>query len=223
MFDEVVNSNNKQTEIVSLGNWRLTGILLKEWGIKSASYPFDWMVSCMENITHVIKDDFKEFLNVKNYVAGRSNDVKNIFYFDKTVSKFNWGPVKMPTDHIHHNLLKDEDYEYLKRCVARFNNLSMVYNKIVFVMIQPLYLSTAIPTKDEYIDLYNVLLSKFGDKIKLLVFNISSRNNTIFKEDIINKNLILYELDSNIHRKLTDRYDDKGSKKFLELVIQHSN
>ena len=90
-------------------------------------------------------------------------------------------------------------------------------------MIQPIYLSTEIPTKDMYLDLYNVLLTKFGGKIKLLVFNIPNRNNSIFKEDIINENLILYELVSNIHRTVTDRYDDKGKQKFLELVIQNSN
>jgi hypothetical protein len=49
------------TVYISLGNYCLTSMLFKENNIKLESYPFDWMISCIENITDVFNDNLQIF------------------------------------------------------------------------------------------------------------------------------------------------------------------
>jgi len=113
MFTEELNNDINHTAVVSLGNYCLTASILKDAKIKIVSHPFDWMVSCINNITNIVNDDFKQFLNKENYINLPSFDgTQNTFYIEKTKQLFN-----NEIDHQHHNLLKDEDYNYLTRCV----------------------------------------------------------------------------------------------------------
>jgi len=75
-----------------------------------------------------------------------------------------------------------------------------------------------------YKKLYEILTSKFKNKVKLFIFNIKKYNNNIFREDIISSNLIVYELDSNIIKGKygMDSYDNKGIQKFLEIINSDS-
>lgn len=50
-------------EKVSIGENCNSAWYLKETGNKNASYPYDWIFSSGEIVTHTIKDDFKSFLN----------------------------------------------------------------------------------------------------------------------------------------------------------------
>ena len=172
------NDNENDKMIVSLGNYCITSMILKENNLKNTSYPFDWMISTIDNIIHVINDNFNEFLNRKNYLeVDNVLSTKNVFYFENTSSMFKG----IKIDHPHHNLLSNQnDYNYLKRCVDRFHDLNK-YNKIIFVMIQPLYLSPMIDlNKKLIIELYEILKNKFGDKIKLLIFTINKIDNSIY-------------------------------------------
>lgn len=224
MLNETYNIKiNTQKEIVSLGNWCLTGMILKDANLKHSSYPFDWMCSHIKNIIHVIQDDFKEFLNKNNYSLSKNNRTRNNFYFNTTKKLF--GVKTKDVDHQHHNLC-GKDYDYMTRCVDRFNNLNK-YKEVTFVMIQPLYLIKKIEQLDEnnlYKKLYEILTSKFKNKVKLFIFNIKKYNNNIFREDIISSNLIVYELDSNIIKGKygMDSYDNKGIQKFLEIINSDS-
>lgn len=223
MFNETYNIKiNTKKEIVSLGNWCLTGMILKDANLKHCSYPFDWMCSHIKNIIHTIEDDFKEFLNKNNYSLNKKNRTRNNFYFNTTRKLF--GKKIKDVDHQHHNLC-GKDYDYITRCVDRFKNLNK-YEEVTFVMIQPLYLIKKIEHEDENDlceKLYEILTSKFKNKVKLLVFNIKKYNNNIFREDILSSNLIVYELDSNIIKGKygMDSYDNKGVKKFLEIINNH--
>jgi len=54
-------------QIISLGYRCSSSGILKSLGLKTESYPFDWLVSRLPIIEHCIKTDFKHFLNVDNY------------------------------------------------------------------------------------------------------------------------------------------------------------
>lgn len=95
------------------------------------------MVSCIDNVCHSITDSFFQFLCKDNYKY--INDrTKNSYYYNNTLKLF---PIEMQKeyDHQHHNFSIQDHYDYIRRCVNRFNELEK-YNKIIFVMIQPLYL-----------------------------------------------------------------------------------
>ena len=51
----------------SVGHRCSSAQLLKDLKIKTESHPFDWIVSKLETIEHCILDNFKEYLNLKNY------------------------------------------------------------------------------------------------------------------------------------------------------------
>lgn len=53
--------------VFSLGYRCSSSGILKSLGLKTESYPFDWMVSRLPIIEHCIQNDFKEFLDPNNY------------------------------------------------------------------------------------------------------------------------------------------------------------
>jgi len=86
-------------------------------------------------------------------------------------------------------------------------------------MIQPLYLSNLHINDKVYNELYETLFNKFGCNIKLLIFNITHKDNKIYNENKINDNFFIYELKSNMCLGDCSMmwYDKEGIKKFLEL------
>lgn len=217
MFNcDIENNNNDEKIYISLGNYCLTSMLLKENNLKNVSFPFDWMVSCIDNIIDIFEDNYIEFLNKNNYESF-NNQTKNNYYINNTKKLFN----NLDFDHQHHNLLEINDYEYLKRCVERINNIDL-NKKIIFIMIQPLYLNNILVENNKIIKLYNILLNKYGNKIKLIIFNITSKNNNIYKEEYLNENLVTIELDTNmiIGNYGMMYFDQNGISKFLKIITE---
>ena len=54
-------------QILSLGYRCSSAGIIKSLGLKTESYPFDWLVSRLPIIEHCIQTDFLEFLNPDNY------------------------------------------------------------------------------------------------------------------------------------------------------------
>ena len=67
-------------QIFSLGYRCSSAGILKYLGVKSESYPFDWLVSRLPIVEHCIQTDFKEFLNPDNYkcIAGVTNHYSSL-------------------------------------------------------------------------------------------------------------------------------------------------
>lgn len=191
-------------------------MLLKTNGLKTESHPFDWMVSCLENVVHILKTDFVHFLDKTNYKQ-LGNGTQNTFYFDKTHKLF----PDIGMDHQHHNMHSESDYNYIIRCVDRFKKLHR-FDEIVFVMVRPLYRGKEDANRDLVIVLFDLLENMFGPKIKMHVFNITSRNNTCYKEDRVKSGLFIYELATAIVQGPCGMqyFDDEGQKKFVELITQ---
>jgi len=223
MFDDKecnhANNNNNNKFFISLGNYCLSSMLLKENNIKHDSYPFDWMVNCIDTVHHCIENNFSHFLNKENYL-NIDNKTQNKIYFEETNKLFG----NLKTDHQHHNLLDNKDYEYLTRCVERFNNLDKSDKELVFVMIQPLYLNKTFNQYEEnkikIKNLFNILKLKFKNNIKLIIFTIKNEDNQTYKEEIIYKNLKIIELDSKMVKGNYGMmyFDKNGIKKFLEII-----
>ncbi len=207
-----------QCPVVSLGNYCLTSMILKDNGIKAQSYPYDWMVSCIENVHHGIQDSFSEFLRKSNYqsVAGKT---RNTFYYKHTQNLF---PSDMLAgrDHQHHDLSSDDGYAYIGRCVARFRGLDK-HKAVVFVMIQPLYLKSRGSNDQDVQALYNLLAGRLpGTRIVLLVFNIVRAVNESYREVELDGDCYVYELESAMGKGRFGMmwYDSRGIGKFLEIV-----
>jgi hypothetical protein len=216
--NNVINDHKNDSKIyVSLGNYCLTSMIFKYHNIKVESFPFDWMVTKIDNVTNIINDNFKEFLNVYNYTKIQKGTRNNVYY-NNTNTLFNFQFDS--GDHQHHDFTNQNDYNYITRCVKRFNDLINTDKKIILVMIQPLYLSNLHIDDILYNNLYETLLNKFGDNIKLLIFNITNNDNKIYNERKINDKFFIYELKSKMC--LGDFgmmwYDKEGITKFLELV-----
>ena len=98
----------------SLGPQCHSSAILKRLDIKKESYPFDWIFSNIKNLEHAIKDDFKIFLDAQYYTNQDtlSKTQCHSYYFENGASMFN-----------HHNPINKKDYDYLVRCVNRFNTL----------------------------------------------------------------------------------------------------
>ena len=116
--------NNNQTAYISLGSYCLTSMLLKENNMKNESYPFDWIVSCIENINHILNDNFYEFMDINNLSRIKSK-TKNNYYFKKTLNMF----PDILCDIQHHNLFNKQDYDYFNRCIQRFKTLNKRFGK----------------------------------------------------------------------------------------------
>ncbi|NKI27980.1 hypothetical protein HCG49_15570 [Arenibacter sp. 6A1] len=108
-------------EKVSMGQNCNSSWYLKETGNKNTSYPYDWIFSSGEIITHTIKDEFKTFLDKDMIFDIKKNKAGHSLYHSYL---FN-----------HRNPLKsDEDYNYYDRGVKRFLNLLKdTNNNILFV------------------------------------------------------------------------------------------
>lgn len=208
------------TIYVSLGNYCLTSFLLKENGMKAQSHPFDWMITTIENIIHNLENNFQEFLNIDNYeiINGLT---RNRYYFNNTIQLF-VNETRKNVDHQHHNLTNSNDYNYLVRCVDRFRSLGD-HEKIVFVMIQPLYLNGSNINENQILLLYKRLCEYFDNdqNIKLVVFNVLKMENHDFKKSVFeNGKLIVVELDTKmvLGKKGMMWFDKNGIKKFLDIV-----
>jgi hypothetical protein len=87
-------------------------------------------------------------------------------------------------------------------------------------MIQPLYISNFQVDDKLYNKLFDTLFNKFGDNIKLLIFNITNNNNEYYSEKKINDKFFIYELKSQIALGKYGMmwYDSEGIEKFLKLI-----
>jgi len=154
--------------------------LFKELNVKIESYPFDWLISRLPVIKHIISNKFIEFLNKNNYVEINTKTIhyqdndnnliicnESILYNKYYENFFNnilipknltnsYDTYKYFLAMNHKNIINDFDY-YL-RCINRFNFL-MKEDKS-----NKLYLHiTPIISIEEYIEKKDEIISEFND------------------------------------------------------------
>jgi hypothetical protein len=115
--------------IASLGTHCLAGNILKSAGLKKYSLPFDWIFSSPQMLIDTLADDFAVLLDRQYYRSttaqlGRPSAEHSRCLADYGLFVFN-----------HRDPTREEDYQYLQRCVERFRRLLGSRETKLFVVI----------------------------------------------------------------------------------------
>uniref|UniRef100_A0A6C0D9V1 Papain-like cysteine peptidase n=1 Tax=viral metagenome TaxID=1070528 RepID=A0A6C0D9V1_9ZZZZ len=128
-------------KVISFGHKCTCAGLIQHLGLKTESYPFDWLISKLDTIKDCIETNFIHFLDVNNYkpknmevchlIDGRkeflwNEDVNVNMYYEtnnntELIDTNSAYHIKLGIN--HHNLNSAEDYEYYKRCINRLYEL----------------------------------------------------------------------------------------------------
>jgi len=122
--------------LLSLGTHCLTSMMLKTYGLKRFSGPFDWIFSSPRMIAHCIEDDFRTFLDPDQYEwvppekrhPPNANICEHRFYRDR------FGVRRMFN---HHDVTQPETHAYLRRCVDRFRQSIRADHRTLLIMLAP--------------------------------------------------------------------------------------
>ncbi len=113
--------NHAPHKTVSLGQNCNSAWYLKQVGLKTESYPFDWIISSSTVLESCLDDHFATFM-----------DKSCMFSFDKGKRAGH----KLYHSHLfnHRNPLDNaEDYRYYQRCISRFYDLLDSHQPAVFI------------------------------------------------------------------------------------------
>ncbi|BAE74040.1 hypothetical protein SGGMMB4_01773 [Sodalis glossinidius str. 'morsitans'] len=122
------------SHVVSLGSHCLTASILKKYGLKKASFPFDWIFSSPEVVIDCLNDEFELFLDKRqhkfvtgNRVNGSSEPGATHIYFQE-----HYGTKEFFT---HRDTTIEENYNYYSRAVSRFKELLKSDEGKLFIII----------------------------------------------------------------------------------------
>lgn len=127
--------NNKRIEhVISLGNHCLPAIIMKKYGLKKYSTPFDWIFSSPEMVIDCLNDNFTTFMNpiyLKSITQSRKNNdnepgTSHLLY----ENKYNLSEI-----FAHRDITNDNDYSYFVRAIERFNSILRKDDGKIFIMI----------------------------------------------------------------------------------------
>jgi hypothetical protein len=131
-------------EFISIGPYCDSADILKEFGLRKKAYPFDYVFSSLEMISHAINDGFNIFLD-KQYYTHSKNVTQHSYYstfIDTEILRRHHiahGLPKIAKDlknrefFLHHNLFNNDVYSsFIRRC-NRLLSLIDNNNKIVFI------------------------------------------------------------------------------------------
>ncbi|WP_166721430.1 DUF1796 family putative cysteine peptidase [Burkholderia sp. Tr-862] len=118
--------------IVSLGTHCLTSSLLRNFGLRRYSLPFDWTFSSPQAMLHCFRDDLQTFLDPVHYrTVTRKRETTDagadhVFYLKK------YGIIEM---FAHRDPSTESDYAELLKTTERFRRLLASKEAKLFVMI----------------------------------------------------------------------------------------
>ncbi|MBJ9695769.1 DUF1796 family putative cysteine peptidase [Burkholderia cenocepacia] len=119
------------SHIVSLGTHCITSFLLKKYGLKRYSLPFDWVFSSPEAVMHCLDDNFVTFLDGSHYRSiteereTKEPGASHTYYLER------YGVINM---FAHRDPTRPADYAYTKKTVARLGELLPRDDAKLFVM-----------------------------------------------------------------------------------------
>jgi hypothetical protein len=156
------------TDIVGLGTHCFTASLLRRWGLRGWSGPFDWLFSTVPMITHCLEDDFKMFLDRAHYepvpkeLRPHGPDTNRVHH--ATYRRM------FGVDYVfnHHDAHLDEHHAYFVRCVDRLRAQLSSPRPTVYVAARALHSGGA----DEVRALGQAIGRRRGGPFTLLVFEV---------------------------------------------------
>lgn len=153
----VDNKLAEKTIIFSVGHRCTSASLIKEMRHKFETYPFDWVVSKLDVLVHCIETDFEEYLRRDNYLDKQSetfnlcdgvkthvcneNIVYNKYYEDEYIPdklENKIGTYGMKLALTHHDIRKENDYQYFQRCIQRFKNILSLPQQKFYLYVHPI-------------------------------------------------------------------------------------
>lgn len=218
----------------SLGYRCQIGTIMKNIGMKSVSYPFDWIVSDLLIKIDIINNNFENFLDINNYEYVEQGEVYNIidnnknlvanenYSYNKFYGNNNDGLYHLKIGLNHYDLKNTENYDYFKRCINRFNNLLQLSDKKIFLYMNPLI---SYDKLDETINSYNIFtdyFNKITTNFVIIYFVLLKTNNDIGSYDIYNNNKNKLILIINCNKNFIDYenfYPEKGNN---ELTLMEN-
>jgi Putative papain-like cysteine peptidase (DUF1796)/Domain of unknown function (DUF4214) len=123
----------KFDDIISLGDHCLTSYLLKIYGLKKWSSPFDWLFCSPAMISHCLEDNFKKFLDQSFYIAANQRDDDSVD--GRTIHRFYAENYGIRYVFNHHDLTIPVQYDYMLRCVERFRVNAKSQSKKLYLLI----------------------------------------------------------------------------------------
>jgi hypothetical protein len=170
-------------EFISVGPYCAAANTIKECGLRTKSYPFDYIFSSLEMVKHCIDTNFEIFLDKQYYNSGTTNTptMHHSFYakyIDTEILRQHHIADNAPqyaddlenrAIFIHHDLLtNDDDYASFTRKCKRLLDLIVENKKIVFV-----YCNYYTDNFNDIIDFY----LHFYDNKNIFVLGIFKNNN----------------------------------------------
>lgn len=151
------NNMEEKTILFSVGHRCTSASLIKELRQKFETYPFDWVVSKLDVLVHCIETNFEEYMRVENY-ADKSTETFNLCDDVKThvchenvvYNKYyeeNLMPEELPNSigtygmklvMSHHDIRKEEHYQYFQRCVQRFQKILSLPQQKFYLYVHPI-------------------------------------------------------------------------------------
>jgi hypothetical protein len=159
--------------VCSLGTLCHTASFMQRNNMKIASYPFDWIFSNHQNIMHCVETGFSIFLD-KNYYKYISESECGHYYYDQSLCNSMWR---------HHNpLTNDEHYQYITRCVNRFQQLLQFKETKLFIMTYVNFDKMYENIMMDIVDFNNKFSNYATNYIMLVIFQIKKKKNShVFK------------------------------------------
>jgi len=119
---------------VAIGTHCFSASLLRRWGLRRWSGPFDWVFSSVPMVTHCIEDDFRDFLDRSLYAPvpiEQRRDGPTVNRVQHALFKQRFGVEYVFN---HHDAHLDADHAYFTRCIERFRSCLKSDEPKVFVL-----------------------------------------------------------------------------------------
>lgn len=202
--------------VCSFGPFCHTGNLLQKLNIKIASFPFDWLCTTPLIISDCIENNFRYFLDKSYYIIDETKNhpihkyYAENFHFDKMLFA-------------HSNPLQPEVYEYLKRCIRRFEILLKSEEKKLFVI-------SYMVTYTEKVDLdylskiktLNETLAKHTTNYDILcIVNTPNQNVQSFSLDKTEDNLYILRLNTYSISHGVFFLDERDNEYLVNTINNH--
>lgn len=182
---------NAYNQVCSFGPFCHTGNLLQRLNIKIVSFPFDWLCTTPLIISDCIENNFHYFLDKTYYILDeKDNHQVHKYYADH----FHFNKALFA----HSNPLQPTAYEYLERCIKRFQILLKCADKKLFIIS---YMVTYTETVDSdfraKLQILNETLSKNTTNYDILcIINHPNQSAQSFSFDKMDNNIIILQLNT---------------------------
>ena len=224
----------KYYNLIPIGYSCDVALELECMGLRTKSYPFDWIISDLQSFLILLSNNFEDFINVnflyknnkylsKTYVVSHKKyniEFYHDFYREKSISeqinsvyakyyrRINrlYEDIKLPSLFIHY--IKDiDDYYFIKKNYKKIDNFIKSYNrlnKIIFI------------SND----------NSFTFKKKIIIFYVKNKNDKYKEKKWLRNNKIIYKyllnnlnISKKIHLYSLIRGTHKRIKRFIKIKI----